>query len=150
MTVQSKVTATEAVGSFTIIPVLDLKDGLVVHARAGKHAHAGKRAEYRPLATPFGSPHDAVAIARALLGITFSPVLYIADLDAISGRGNNFDLCRELSDAFPGTTLWIDPGSDTYVIVLANVIHQRGGPPIVGLSGDVATAAARALHLYGS
>jgi hypothetical protein len=34
--------------------------------------------------------------------------------------------------------------------VLANVIHQRGGPPVVKLSGDVATASARALHLYGS
>jgi CubicO group peptidase (beta-lactamase class C family) len=51
---------------------------------------------------------------------------------------------------FTGVTMWMDPGSDTYVIVLANVIHQRGGPPVVTLSGDVATAAARALHLYGS
>lgn len=51
---------------------------------------------------------------------------------------------------FTGVSLWIDPGSDSYVIVLANVIHQRGGPPIVTLSGNVATAAARALHLYGS
>jgi len=47
-------------------------------------------------------------------------------------------------------TLWMDPGSDTYVVVLANVIHQRGGPPIAGLSGDLATVTARALHLYGS
>lgn len=51
---------------------------------------------------------------------------------------------------FTGVSLWMDPGSDTYVIVFANVIHQRGGPPIVTLSGNVATAAARALHLYGS
>lgn len=51
---------------------------------------------------------------------------------------------------FTGVSLWIDPGSDTYVIVFGNVIHQRGGPPIVTLSGEVATAAARALHLYGS
>lgn len=51
---------------------------------------------------------------------------------------------------FTGVSLWMDPGSDTYVIVFANVIHQRGGPPIVTLSGDVATAAAQALHLYGS
>jgi CubicO group peptidase (beta-lactamase class C family) len=49
-----------------------------------------------------------------------------------------------------GVTLWIDPASDTYVIVLANVIHQRGGPPIVTLSGDVATEAARALKLYSN
>lgn len=51
---------------------------------------------------------------------------------------------------FTGVTLWIDPGSDTYVLVLANVIHQRGGPPITGLSGAVATVTARALGLYGS
>jgi HisA/HisF family protein len=110
MTLHSEVSAGHAAGAFDIIPVLDLKDGLVVHARAGKQAHAGKRAEYRPIATPFGPPHDAAAIARALLGITFSPALYIADLDAILGRGNNFDVCRELADAFPGTELWIDAG----------------------------------------
>ena len=51
---------------------------------------------------------------------------------------------------FTGVTLWIDPGSDTYVAVLANVIHQRGGPPIARLSGEIATEAARALRLYGS
>jgi HisA/HisF family protein len=110
MTLQSEAIATAIPSDFTIIPVLDLKDGLVVHARAGKQAHAGKRAEYRPIATPFGPPHDPIAIARALLGITFSPTLYIADLDAILGRGNNFDLCCDLSNAFPGTALWIDAG----------------------------------------
>ncbi|MCV7319330.1 serine hydrolase domain-containing protein [Mycolicibacterium confluentis] len=51
---------------------------------------------------------------------------------------------------FTGVTLWIDPGSNTYVVVLANVIHQRGGPPIAGLSGAIATVTARALGLYGS
>lgn len=110
MTFQSEVTASRPAQDFTIVPVLDLKDGLVVHARAGKYAHAGKRAEYRPIATPFGPPHDAAAIARALLGITFSPALYIADLDAILGQGRNFDLCRDLGHALPGTELWIDAG----------------------------------------
>lgn len=65
-------------------------------------------------------------------------------------RGTIFPVGSFGHTGFTGTTLWVDPGSDTYVIVLANVIHQRGGPPIVGLSGDVATAAARALHLYGT
>lgn len=74
------------------------------------------------------------------------------DIDtAHSGpRGTIFPVGSFGHTGFTGTTLWIDPRSDTYVVVLANVIHQRGGPPIVGLSGAVATAAARALHLYGN
>lgn len=63
-------------------------------------------------------------------------------------RGMIFPIGSFGHTGFTGVTLWVDPGSDTYVIVLANVIHQRGGPPIVKLSGDIATTAARALHLY--
>lgn len=51
---------------------------------------------------------------------------------------------------FTGTSLWIDPGSDTYVILLTNVIHLRGSAPVTNLQGELATLAARALHLYGS
>ena len=48
---------------------------------------------------------------------------------------------------FTGTSLWLDPTSDTYVILLANAIHPRGNPPISTLRGQVATAAARALGI---
>jgi len=65
-------------------------------------------------------------------------------------RGVIFPIGSFGQGGFTGVTLWIDPASNTYVIVLANVIHQRGGPPIVTLSGDVATEAARALKLYGT
>lgn len=89
---------------FAVIPVLDLKDGFVVHARAGK------RAEYRPLVSPHGPTDDPLALARALHTITGSPFLYVADLDAIAGTGNHFELCRALANALPSTTLWIDAG----------------------------------------
>ncbi|KRE29049.1 serine hydrolase [Mycobacterium sp. Soil538] len=65
-------------------------------------------------------------------------------------RGTVFPVGSFGHTGFTGTSLWLDPGSNTYVIVLSNVIHQPGGPPIVALSGDIATTAARALHLYGS
>lgn len=65
-------------------------------------------------------------------------------------RGDIFPVGSFGHTGFTGVTVWIDPGSDTYVVILANVIHQRGGPPITTLSGDVATETARALHLYGS
>jgi SSS family transporter len=51
---------------------------------------------------------------------------------------------------FTGTSVWIDPISDTYVILLANAIHPRGGAPISALRGQVATAAATALGLGSS
>ena len=65
-------------------------------------------------------------------------------------RGVIFPIGSFGQGGFTGVTLWIDPASNTYVIVLANVIHQRGGPPIVTLSGEVATETARALKLYGN
>jgi SSS family transporter len=46
---------------------------------------------------------------------------------------------------FTGTSLWMDPASDTYVILLSNAIHPRGNSPISALRGEVATAAAQAL-----
>ena len=91
-------------GDFAVIPALDLKDGAVVHAKAGN------RADYRPIASPFGAADDPVAIARRLLAVTGSASLYIADLDAIAGTGNHFELVRGLGYALPDTTLWIDAG----------------------------------------
>jgi SSS family transporter len=46
---------------------------------------------------------------------------------------------------FTGTSVWIDPSSDTYVILLANSVHPRGNAAISPLRGEVATAAAKAL-----
>ena len=46
---------------------------------------------------------------------------------------------------FTGTSLWIDPESDTYVILLANSVHPRGAAPISPLRGQVATDVAKAL-----
>ncbi len=48
---------------------------------------------------------------------------------------------------FTGTSLWLDPSSDTYVILLANSVHPRGNPSISPLRGEVATAVANALRI---
>jgi CubicO group peptidase (beta-lactamase class C family) len=63
-------------------------------------------------------------------------------------RGMIFPIGSFGHTGFTGITLWIDPGSDTYVILLANSIHLRGSPPSANLGGEVATAAAQALGLY--
>ena len=65
-------------------------------------------------------------------------------------RGSIFPIGSFGHTGFTGTTLWMDPQSDSYVVLLANAIHPRGNPPISALRGQVATAAAQALHLYNS
>jgi CubicO group peptidase (beta-lactamase class C family) len=65
-------------------------------------------------------------------------------------RGVVFPIGSFGHTGFTGTSMWIDPGSNTYVVLLTNSIHLRGSSPISDLRGEVATAAAKALRLYGS
>ena len=62
-------------------------------------------------------------------------------------RGMIFPVGSFGHNGFTGTSLWIDPGSDTYVILLSNAIHLPGSPPISNLEGEVATTTAQALHI---
>ena len=45
---------------------------------------------------------------------------------------------------FTGTSTWIDPTTDTYIILLANAVHPRGGST-VSLRSRVATAVVQGL-----
>jgi SSS family transporter len=65
-------------------------------------------------------------------------------------RGSVFPIGSFGHTGFTGTTLWMDPGSNTYVVLLTNAVHPRGHGSVSVLRGEVATAAAQALHLYGS
>ncbi len=63
-------------------------------------------------------------------------------------RGEVFPIGSFGHTGFTGTSLWMDPGTDTFVVILANAVHPRGRATISPLRGEVATAAARALRLY--
>ena len=62
-------------------------------------------------------------------------------------RGAIFPIGSFGHTGFTGTSLWMDPASDTALIILANAIHPRGNPPISALRGEIATATAKALGL---
>lgn len=62
-------------------------------------------------------------------------------------RGSIFPIGSFGHTGFTGTALWMDPASDTAVIILANAVHPRGNPPISALRGAIATATAQALGL---
>jgi CubicO group peptidase (beta-lactamase class C family) len=69
------------------------------------------------------------------------------DTDFSKPRGLIFPIGSFGATGFTGTSMWMDPGSNTYVILLTNAIHVRGSQPISKLRGDVATAAAQAVGL---
>jgi uncharacterized protein YbbC (DUF1343 family)/CubicO group peptidase (beta-lactamase class C family) len=62
-------------------------------------------------------------------------------------RGEIFPIGSFGHTGFTGTALWIDPASDTYIVLLANSVHPRGASPISPLRGEVATDVAKALGL---
>jgi CubicO group peptidase (beta-lactamase class C family) len=69
------------------------------------------------------------------------------DTGLSAARGRIFPIGSFGHTGFTGTSVWLDPGSDTYVVLLSNSIHTRGSPPISNLRGEVATATAQALGL---
>jgi phosphoribosylformimino-5-aminoimidazole carboxamide ribotide isomerase len=87
-----------------VIPVIDIKGGVVVHARMGR------RDEYRPIATPLSSTSDPLDVVRGFLSVYPFATLYIADLDAIERAGDNRAVLQRLRAELPGMTLWVDCG----------------------------------------
>jgi phosphoribosylformimino-5-aminoimidazole carboxamide ribotide isomerase len=89
---------------FAIIPVLDLKGGQVVHARAGE------RARYQPIRTPLATSSEPRAVLDGLLSLAPFRRVYIADLDAIEGRGDHRAVVAELALRHPDVDFWLDGG----------------------------------------
>jgi phosphoribosylformimino-5-aminoimidazole carboxamide ribotide isomerase len=87
-----------------IIPVLDLKGGVVVRARMGE------RHLYAPIVTPLAATSDPLDVARGLLAVHPFATLYVADLDAIEGSGDNSAALRQITRGCPGVSLWVDNG----------------------------------------
>jgi phosphoribosylformimino-5-aminoimidazole carboxamide ribotide isomerase len=89
-----------------VIPVLDLFGGRAVHARAGN------RASYAPLSSQLAPSAlgDARAIARAFRERLGLRELYLADLDAITGRAPQRELRRAIAAELPDVAAWVDAG----------------------------------------
>jgi uncharacterized protein related to proFAR isomerase len=87
-----------------ILPVIDLLGGCVVRARRGE------RRAYRPIKTPLApgaAPRDVVA---GLLALHPFREIYVADLDAIEGRGGHDAQLAALGEEFPQLSFWLDAG----------------------------------------
>jgi len=64
-----------------------------------------------------------------------------------SNRGDLLPVGSYGHTGFTGTSIWIDPTTQTYIILLTNSVHPRGKGNAIGLRVKVATEVAAALPL---
>jgi len=67
-----------------------------------------------------------------------------------SNRGDLLPVGSYGHTGFTGTSMWIDPTTQTYIILLTNAVHPRGKENAIALRSKVATAVAAALPLTAS
>jgi phosphoribosylformimino-5-aminoimidazole carboxamide ribotide isomerase len=87
-----------------IIPVIDLRHGLVVRAVMGR------RELYRPIVTPLSRTAQPEEVVQGLLRLHAFATIYVADLDAIEGSGDNTCVVMGLRRRFPHLDTWTDNG----------------------------------------
>jgi phosphoribosylformimino-5-aminoimidazole carboxamide ribotide isomerase len=88
-----------------VVPVLDLKGGVAVHAIRGER-HA-----YLPVRSVLSSSSDPVELARAFQERLGSDACYVADLDAIARTGDHGPVVRAIAGL--GLSVWLDAGAAT-------------------------------------
>lgn len=87
-----------------IIPVIDIRQGQVVHAVEGQ------RQQYLPLKTSLSENICPENIVQAFIDSYAFKTIYIADLDAIEGHPCNDHLICQLHDKFKSLAFWVDQG----------------------------------------
>ena len=87
-----------------IIPVIDLMQGQVVHARRGQ------RDRYAPLQTPLSRDALPGSVLDGLLACADFRTVYIADLDALMGQPPQTSVIAGLVERYPESTFWVDNG----------------------------------------
>jgi len=111
-----------------IIPVIDLLDGVVVHAKKGL------RSQYQPIISSLTTSSEPLDIVKAFMDIYPFNTLYIADLNRIQGRNKqpavNDAAITAITDYFPNLALWIDSGA------IANNQLSKSGKHTVVLGSE--------------
>jgi phosphoribosylformimino-5-aminoimidazole carboxamide ribotide isomerase len=113
------------VTSFHLIPVLDLLQGQVVHAREGR------RAQYEPVQSQLCKGAGPDEIVDALLRLHPFRTLYVADLDAIQHQGSNRAVLTRLHARLPDIRFWVDAGI-AETSALERWIAAGLGRPVIG------------------
>jgi phosphoribosylformimino-5-aminoimidazole carboxamide ribotide isomerase len=122
-----------------IIPVIDLRHGLVVRAVMGR------RELYRPIETPLSRTAQAEDVVLGLRTLHDFKALYIADLDAIEGTGDNTGVVTRLRERFAHLDIWTDNGIAARNAIRAWLDEDRG-TLVLGSESQASGALARSFR----
>ncbi len=127
-----------------VIPVIDLKDGIVVRGVGGR------RHEYQAVASILAAQPSPAAVATALVEKLGLRELYLADLDAIAGSPPSWAMYDELLAL--GTRLWLDAGiadlpQATQVAAHVGIQSSRHAPRAVDGTRSVPTTGGQLARL---
>jgi len=89
-----------------------------------------------------------VAPEQPATGVALRGFGWDIDSPYSSNRGTLFPVGGFGHTGFTGTSLWVDPTSDSYVIILANAVHPNGPTGITKLRSRIANVAAVALGIH--
>lgn len=110
--------------SVRVIGVLDLSNGLAVHAKSGARAHYGP---VQGIPGARVTPGDALAIGSWFVKKCGLREIYIADLDALRGRPLQRALVSDI--AALGAAVWVDAGISS--VVAAQAAQSAGAARVV-------------------
>ncbi|MES2181398.1 MAG: HisA/HisF-related TIM barrel protein [Pseudomonadota bacterium] len=115
-----------------IIPVIDLMQNQVVHARLGQRQH------YLPIQSSLCTSSAPMDVVSTLLELYPFERLYIADLGAIQGQNHHFQTVQSIKDEFPHLEIWLDSGiagvSDLQRLKDLRVSHVIGSENIKSIN----------------
>jgi phosphoribosylformimino-5-aminoimidazole carboxamide ribotide isomerase len=112
---------TATIKQMRVIPVIDVMKGQVVRGVAGR------RSEYRPIASQIAPDSQPATVARAFVQQFDFHTVYVADLDGIMRREPDIHAMQEIRAA--GLNVWLDAGMDPKGLVWE--LRKRGSslPP---------------------
>ena len=106
-----------------LIPVVDLMQGQVVHARLGG------RQDYQPIQSPLCDSSEPISLIQALAALYRFDTLYIADLDAIQGNSGQIALLKLIQQNFPKIEILLDAGFNHAEQITQ---YPKGITPVIG------------------
>lgn len=87
-----------------VIPVIDLLNGVVVHAQKGQRNH------YSPIRSALCRVSKPKVVVSSLLSIFPFKTIYIADLNALMKTGDNNPVIQSFLENYPNKKFWVDQG----------------------------------------